>query len=120
VYQTVLNAVRCLILVLYRTHHSSNILSIVNSNSPKQVDIDFLQNERVELDAILAKVGSERFWVCIMDKLIHLFPTRNYNWAIELPTEYYSKEEGFDGVNINSHSTREHEQAIVASYNKLL
>jgi hypothetical protein len=65
-------------------------------NRFKHVDVNFLQNERVEIDAILAKVGSQRFWEYIMDKLTHLFPTRNYNRAIELPTEYYSKEEGFD------------------------
>ena len=35
----------------------------------KDVDVDFLDNERVELDAILAKVGDERFFQYILDAL---------------------------------------------------
>ena len=51
------------------------------------VDIGFLSERRIEINAVLAKVGDERFWKFIMDKLIELFPTRNYNRAIELPSK---------------------------------
>jgi hypothetical protein len=74
-----------------------------NANAGKRdtrfadVDVDFLDNKRVEIDAILAKVGDERFWQYIMDKLKNLYPIRDYNRAIKLPTQYYSTaEDGFD------------------------
>jgi len=57
----------------------------------KYVDIEFLKDKRVEIDAILAQVGDERFWEYIMSRLLEIFPTRNYNRAILLP-ERYSKE----------------------------
>ncbi len=57
----------------------------------KNVDIQFLKDRRVEIDAILAQVGDERFWEYIMSRLKEIFPTRNYNRAISLP-ERYSKE----------------------------
>ena len=52
----------------------------------KDVDIDFLDKERIELDAILAKVGDERFFQYIMDTLKDLYPKRDYNRAIEIPS----------------------------------
>ena len=58
----------------------------------KDVDVDFLDGadpefkdqERVELDAILAKVGDERFFEDILDTLKKLYPIRDYNRAIEI------------------------------------
>jgi DNA topoisomerase VI subunit A len=35
----------------------------------KDVDIEFLRAKRIEINAIIAKVGDERFWNFIMDKL---------------------------------------------------
>ena len=49
--------------------------------------LDFLDKERVELDAILAKVGDERFFQYILDTLKELYPKRDYNRAIEIPTD---------------------------------
>jgi hypothetical protein len=57
----------------------------------KNVDIEFLKEQRVEIDAILAQVGDERFWEYIIHQLKKLYPKRNYNRAISLP-ERYSKE----------------------------
>ena len=51
------------------------------------VDIEFLKKKRVEIDAILAKVGGERLFEYILDKLKELYPKRDYNRAIEIPTE---------------------------------
>lgn len=58
-----------------------------NDTRFKAVDLNFLDDERVELDAILAKVGDERFFQYILDTLKVLYPKRNYNRAIEIPTE---------------------------------
>ena len=49
------------------------------------VDKQFVRTRRVELDAVLAAVGSERLWEYIMYKLTNLFPKRNYNRAIAMP-----------------------------------
>ncbi|MFL6381102.1 MAG: hypothetical protein ACJ72S_07415 [Nitrososphaeraceae archaeon] len=57
----------------------------------KNVDVEFLKERRIEIDAILAQVGDERFWESIIFKLKQLYPKRNYNRAISLP-ERYSKE----------------------------
>lgn len=51
----------------------------------EHVDKDFLRRRRVEIDAVLAAVGNERFWEYITDKLVEEYPTRDYNRAIELP-----------------------------------
>lgn len=53
----------------------------------KDVDVDFLDSQRVELDSILAKVGDERFFQYIMDTLKGLYPKRDYNRAIEIPSK---------------------------------
>jgi len=49
------------------------------------IDKQFVRTRRVELDAVLTAVGSERFWEYIMQKLIELFPKRDYNRAISMP-----------------------------------
>ena len=41
----------------------------------------------MELDAILAKVGDERFFQYILDTLKELYPKRDYNRAIDIETE---------------------------------
>jgi hypothetical protein len=51
----------------------------------EHLDKDFLRTRRVEIDAVLAAVGNERFWEYIMEKLIELSPTRDYNRAISMP-----------------------------------
>jgi len=53
-------------------------------NRFKDVDIDFLDTQRVELDAILAAVGEERLFEYIKDKFEELYPERDYNRVIEL------------------------------------
>jgi hypothetical protein len=51
------------------------------------LDIDFLMTSRIEINAVIAHVGDLRFWNFIMDKLQQLYPTRNYNRAIKLPSQ---------------------------------
>ena len=46
------------------------------------VDIDFLKENKVELDAILSHVGSERLWNYLMNKLKESYPTRDYTRVI--------------------------------------
>jgi hypothetical protein len=56
------------------------------------VDLEFLKDRRIEIDAILAKVGAERFFEFIMHELNALSPTRNYNRAIDISIEFYNKD----------------------------
>jgi hypothetical protein len=53
-----------------------------NDSRFSDIDIEFLEHSRVEIDAVLAAVGSERLWEYIMHKLAKLFPTRDYNRVI--------------------------------------
>ena len=53
----------------------------------KDLDIGFLKESRIEINAVIAQVGDVRFWKFIMDKLAELYPTRNYNRAIALPSQ---------------------------------
>jgi hypothetical protein len=48
------------------------------------------------MDAILAKVGPERFFQYIMCRLKVLYPTRDYKRAIKLSTGQYYNEDNFD------------------------
>ncbi|PWU81214.1 MAG: hypothetical protein DLM72_08140 [Candidatus Nitrosopolaris wilkensis] len=46
---------------------------------------EYLRSNRIELNAILAKVRPEKFWKYIQDKVYALHRTRNYNRAIARP-----------------------------------
>jgi molecular chaperone DnaK (HSP70) len=48
----------------------------------ENIDLEFLEKYKVEIDAVLAAVGSERLWQYLMDKIKKLFPKRDYNKAI--------------------------------------
>jgi hypothetical protein len=51
------------------------------------LDIEFLKFKRIEINAVLAKVGAEKFWKFIMFTLKKYYPKRNYNRAIERPSK---------------------------------
>ncbi|MGH9927067.1 MAG: hypothetical protein ACRD5B_17000, partial [Nitrososphaeraceae archaeon] len=52
-----------------------------------ELDIEFLKTSRIEINAVIAAVGDKDFWKFIMDKLQELYPIRNYNRAIKLPSK---------------------------------
>ncbi|MGC1133753.1 MAG: hypothetical protein WA941_13085 [Nitrososphaeraceae archaeon] len=58
----------------------------------ESVDLEFLMHRRIEIDAILAKVGDERFFEFIMYKLKEISPNRDYNRAITISTELFNKD----------------------------
>ena len=51
----------------------------------KTIDKEFVKKRRAEIDAVLEQVGDERLWEYIIEKLIELYPTRNYNRVISMP-----------------------------------
>lgn len=58
----------------------------------KDIDLEFLKDRRIEIDAILAKVGGERFFEFIIHKLKQVSDTRDYNRAIDISTQFYNDE----------------------------
>ncbi len=59
----------------------------------KDIDLEFLKHRRIEIDAILAKVGGEKFFEYVMYSLNNISSTRNYNRAISLTTELFNQED---------------------------
>jgi len=54
-----------------------------------KVDLNFLSNwKRIEINAVLATVESERFFEYILYKLQQICPTRDYTRVIKMPSEY--------------------------------
>jgi hypothetical protein len=50
------------------------------------VDLDYLSDKRIEINAVMKEVGHERFWQWIVSKLKDLFgQDLNYNRAVEIP-----------------------------------
>jgi hypothetical protein len=60
------------------------------------LDIEFLRKSRIEINAVIAQVGDERFWEFIKEKVEEHFPTRNYNRAIDTP----SKDKDADQIDL--------------------
>lgn len=75
------------------------------------IDIEFLQDKKIELNAVLATVGPERLWGYFKELLQQEYPTRDYNRAIESHpdlTRYYPI-----GIRIFNEYIKEHENSIV-------
>jgi hypothetical protein len=50
------------------------------------VDLDYLSDKRIEINAVMKDVGRERFWLWIVSKLKDLFgQDLNYNRAVDIP-----------------------------------
>jgi hypothetical protein len=60
-----------------------------DSRFTENVDLDFLSDmKRVEVNAVLATVESERFFEYILYKLQQISPKRDYTRVIKMPSEY--------------------------------
>ena len=69
-------------LVKYGKHPEGRQTGQID-NRFKSVDTNFINGEGIELDAIIAAVGDERFFQYILKKLKESYPKRDYNRAIE-------------------------------------
>ena len=54
-------------------------------------DRDTQAAKRIELDSVIKVVKANLFGEFILDRLKEVFPERNYNRAIELPTNYFAE-----------------------------
>jgi hypothetical protein len=73
-------------------NHLQPLQNIAKYNSTLQKELAYLHHHRIEIDSVLAKVGSEQFWNYILEELSRLFPIRNYNRAIDIPESIFPKE----------------------------
>ncbi|PWU81182.1 MAG: hypothetical protein DLM72_08295 [Candidatus Nitrosopolaris wilkensis] len=56
-----------------------------------RANLTYLRSNRVELGAITANVGPERFWNWLANKILDAFPQRDYNRAMKVPELLYPK-----------------------------
>ena len=62
-----------------------NHLTHIKNKHPEIRNLEYLEEKRIEINAVRNYVGSERFWKWIVSKLRELFPVRDYNRAIDIP-----------------------------------
>lgn len=55
------------------------------SDGSEKTYLSFIEDKRIELNTIIDEIGAQRFWFWLRDKLIQIFPTRDYNHAIRVP-----------------------------------
>ena len=48
-------------------------------------NLEYVTNNRIEIDSVLAKVGNPAFWKYVIHNLTKQFPKRNYNRSIQVP-----------------------------------
>ena len=68
--------------------HYDALKTIAKNNSIYPIleeSLRYLRHYRIEIDSILAELNNnERFWDFILDKLVDIFPNRNYNRSIDV------------------------------------
>jgi hypothetical protein len=74
---------------LEEMYKPDNHLIHIKNEHPDIEDLEYLQEKRIEINAVRNYVGSKRFWEWIVSKLGELFPARDYNRAITIPTAAY-------------------------------
>ena len=65
-------------------HYKIDVISRIEGLVSGDV-LEFLRHRKIEIDAVLAVVGSERFWEYLIHKLKEHYPTRDYTRVIEKP-----------------------------------
>jgi 5S rRNA maturation endonuclease (ribonuclease M5) len=68
--------------------HFDALKNIAKNNPMYQImkeSISYLRHYRIEIDSVLAKLdNNELFWDFTLDKLVDIFPSRNYNRSIDV------------------------------------
>jgi hypothetical protein len=65
----------------------------------EDLDLDYLESKRIEIDIVMEHVGNERFWQWVLDKLEKQFPNRDYDRVTDLPKSYQFKPDELDNVD---------------------
>jgi hypothetical protein len=69
------------------TKHEKEFIKYLNQkyNDQGETYLDFLKENRIELNTIMTQIGAKRFWNWLYSKIISIFPTRNYLRVIRVP-----------------------------------
>jgi hypothetical protein len=71
------------------TRHEKLYIDYLNQkhsyNREQITNLEFLEENRIELNTIMTEIGAKRFWNWLYSKIIELFPTRNYARVIPVP-----------------------------------
>ena len=51
----------------------------------KTTNLEFLEENRIELNTIMTEIGAKRFWNWMYAKIVETFPTRDYTRVIQVP-----------------------------------
>jgi hypothetical protein len=70
---------------LEEMYKPDNHLTYIKNEHPEIRNLGYLEEKRIEINAVRNNVGSERFWEWIVSKLEESFPARDYNRAIRIP-----------------------------------
>lgn len=63
-------------------------LTHIKNEHPEIRNLEYLEEKRIEINAVRNYVGSERLWEWIVFKLEELFPNRDYNRAIDMSAAF--------------------------------
>jgi 5S rRNA maturation endonuclease (ribonuclease M5) len=69
-----------------------------NGKNGKTITTVTYSANRIEIHAVKNKVGKERFWKWIVEKIENAAPTRDYNRAVEMPDPSIYDPDELDGV----------------------
>ena len=69
------------------TRHERDFINYLNQryNGQGETYLEFLEENRIELNTIMTQIGAKRFWNWLYSKIISIFPTRNYLRVIPVP-----------------------------------
>jgi hypothetical protein len=66
------------------TEHEKQYIDYLNKtyNNEGETYLDFLEENRIELNTIMTQIGAKRFWNWLYSQIIKTFPTRKYDYRV--------------------------------------
>ena len=70
---------------VHEKHYIKYLKQIHSYNGQETTNLEFLEENRIELNTIMTEIGAKRFWNWLYSKIVGTFPTRNYTRVIPVP-----------------------------------
>jgi hypothetical protein len=67
------------------TAHERHYVKYLKQTHDGQTYLEFLRENRMELNSIMTEIGAKRFWNWLYYKIVQTYPTRNYTRVIDVP-----------------------------------
>jgi hypothetical protein len=67
------------------TAHERQYIKYLKQTHDGQTYLEFLKENRIELNSIMTEIGAKRFWNWLYCKIVQTYPTRNYTRVIDVP-----------------------------------